>query len=200
VCFHPAERRHTERGKPLLQRPQIVTPNRKVVNQVESAGASVWIHGIERAAMVPPGRYDVMAQGSQFLEVTIDHARSPVHRKQITRQVPVRRDGGMTAADPGVGHGPLRRQREFPPHPREIMQPIAFRRGIPPRATPDLTPARVHPRALAAVTIGVIVSLIVWLIPVVGVLLLLTASTMGVGALVTRSWQARPRRGLGAAV
>jgi hypothetical protein len=59
---------------------------------------------------------------------------------------------------------------------------------------PNLIPARPHTRALAEVTIGVIVAMIVVLIPIAGAVLLLIASMMGVGALVTRLWEAWPRR------
>ena len=59
---------------------------------------------------------------------------------------------------------------------------------------PNLIPSQPHTRALAEVTIGVVVTMIVLLIPVVGVLLVAVASTMGVGALVTRLWESWPHR------
>jgi hypothetical protein len=59
---------------------------------------------------------------------------------------------------------------------------------------PHLIPVQPQTRALAEVTIGVVVSMLVLLIPVVGVGLLLVASTMGAGALVARLWEAWPRR------
>jgi hypothetical protein len=59
---------------------------------------------------------------------------------------------------------------------------------------PNLVPGRPHTRALAEVTIGVVAAMVVLLIPVAGVLLLLLASTMGVGALATRAWESWPRR------
>jgi hypothetical protein len=63
------------------------------------------------------------------------------------------------------------------------------------RREPNLVPARAHTRALAEVAIGVAALMVLLLIPIVGAALLLVASTMGVGALVSRSWEEWPRKG-----
>jgi hypothetical protein len=59
---------------------------------------------------------------------------------------------------------------------------------------PHLIPVVAHRRALAEVVIGTMALLIVLLLPVVGIVLLLVVSTMGVGALVFKAWSAWPHQ------
>jgi hypothetical protein len=60
---------------------------------------------------------------------------------------------------------------------------------------PNLISPVPHRRTLAEVTVGTIALLILLLVPFVGFIILLTASTMGVGALVAKAWRAWPHRG-----
>jgi hypothetical protein len=59
---------------------------------------------------------------------------------------------------------------------------------------PHLVSTRPHRRALAEVTIGTIALLILLLVPVVGMVIVLIVSTMGVGALTVKAWRDWPHR------